>query len=318
MSFSPSEDAFVYTAEAREPESTEADPFAAYRYVPPLGEGFGSNKRAALFVFRWKKGEEATVDLVSLDKERDRPTLFGQAEFIDDTTLVATGYEQTPDGRLLGVKYCQNRPAGIFVLSTTEGGKYTATRITPVERSCRSPRVSPDRKSVYYLSNPVLGAHASCVSLHEYSLETKGSRTVVDTVYAPGDEEFPGLYMDQLPPQPFVSLPNDDRSYILTHSTWRSKNTLLLIDVKAGAVKDLTPSMSQNWVALTADGGNKVVAVRCSFTEPHHVVLGTIKSVSEVTWETVEAPDLPDSSTPFFFQGVIPVSERAFSQGKTC
>lgn len=111
LSFSPSEFAFMYVAEAKEPKGAGEK----FKFTPRLGEGFGAKKRPTIFVFRWDPSvTPCTTSLASVSPvvHQDHPVLFGQAVFspLDKGTIYATGYEFTRDGRLLGIRYvtCNN------------------------------------------------------------------------------------------------------------------------------------------------------------------------------------------------------------------
>ena len=304
FSFTPSETALVYTAEAN-PESTggqEDDPYPKFRFTPHFGEQLYTKKRPTLFVFRWRSRTEtipdgsdttpsASVTALSSDQSPSIPVLFGQATFVTETRLYATGYEQTGDGKLLGVKGCFNRASSIWelILPGEPLAKAAITacksvKIKTAGRSCRSPRVLFDNDQVpaglFWLSNPVGGAHASTASLHVRDLKGAAvDRLLVDTVYDPSDQEFPGLYTDyNLPGNPFISL--GDKTFVLVQSLWRSHQTLVLINVENGDVVDLTPipdgQPPYGWNLLGTDGARLAICSRSTLTSPPETVLLTL------------------------------------------
>lgn len=288
----------MYTAEAK-PETAEKpedDPYPKFRFVPHFGEQFYTKKRPTLFVFRWRSSNEsgndkipaASVAALSLDQPPNIPVLFGQATFITETRLYATGYEHTGDGKVLGVKGCFNRPASIWELilpsecpetATTMVGK--SVKIEIPGRSSRSPRILFDKNRIptilFWLSNPVGGAHASTVSLHARDLKgTMGDRLLVGAVWDPQPQEFPGLYTEyNLADSPFLRL--GDKTYILVQSLWRSRPTLISIDTESGAVSDLTPVLDgqalYSWNLLATDGARSVICSRSTPTSPPETVL---------------------------------------------
>jgi hypothetical protein len=304
FSFTPSETALVYTAEANSEttEEQEDDPYPKFRFVPHFGEQLYTKKRPALFVFRWRSPNElshggsdttqtATVTALSLDQLPDIPVLFGQATFVTETRLYATGYEQTGDGKLLGVKGCFNRPCSIWELDlpgeTPEKATTTACKSVRIETpglSCRSPRVLFDNDRIpttlFWLSNPIGGAHASTVSLHVRDLKgTAGDRLLVDVVYDPSAQEFPGLYTEyNLTESPFLRL--GEKTFILVQSLWRSRPTLISINVENGDVIDLTPVLDgqalHSWNLLGTDGARSVICSRSTPTSPPETVLVTL------------------------------------------
>jgi hypothetical protein len=304
FSFTPSESALVYAAEAN-PETTEGqedDPYPKFRFIPNFGEQLYTKKRPTLFVFRWlfpnellRGGSDTTpapfVTALSLDQPSNVPVLFCQATFITETRLYATGYEQTGDGKLLGLKFCFNRPSSVWELSLPSEYPEKATttacksvKIGATGRSCRSPRVLFDNDRVpttlFWLSNPLGGPHASTVSLHARDLKgSAGDRLLVDVVHDPSAQEFPGLYTEyNLPESPFLRL--GDKTFVLVQSLWRSRPTLILINAENGDLIDLTPVMDgqplYSWSLLGTDGAHSVICSRSTPTSPPETVLLTL------------------------------------------
>ena len=294
----------MYTAEAN-PEATEKqedDPYPKFRFVPHFGEQLYTKKRPTLFVFRWRSPNElshggndttqtVSVTALSLDQHPDIPVLFGQATFVTEARIYATGYEQTGDGKLLGLKYCFNRPSSIWelILPSENPEKATTTayksvRIATPGLSCRSPRVLFDHDRVpttlFWLSNPIGGAHASTATLHVRDLKgTAGDRLLVDVVYDPSARKFPGLYTEyNLTDSPFLRL--GDETFILVQSLWRSRPTLISINVENGDVIDLTPVLDgqalYSWNLLGTDGARSVICSRSTPTSPPDTVLFTL------------------------------------------
>ncbi|KAG9308649.1 hypothetical protein JVU11DRAFT_11604 [Chiua virens] len=266
FSFSPSETALVYTAEAN-PETTEKqadDPYPKFRFTPHFGEQLYTKKRPyALCIPLAISISGQFVYCV--------PVLFGQATFATDTRLYATGYRQTGDGKLLGIKGCFNRLTSIWELilpsEGTEAAETTTCKVVEIDfpgRASRSPRILFDKDRIpatlLWLSNPVGGAHASTVSLHIRDLKgTAGDRVLVDVVYDPTPQDFPGLYTDR---------------------SGASRPTLLSIDVENGAVIDLTPVPDDqalySWTLLATDGSRSVLCSRSTPTTGPETVLLTL------------------------------------------
>lgn len=304
FSFTPSETALVYTAEANleTTEEREDDPYQKFRFVPHFGEQLYTKKRPTLFVFRWRYPIEvsrggndttppASVTALSLDQPSDIPVLFGQATFVTEARLYATGYEHTGDGKLLGIRACLNRPCSIWelILPSEHPEKVTTMSCKSVKfetpgLSCRSPRVLFDNDRVpttlFWLSNPVGGAHASTTSLHVRDLKgAKGDKILVDVVDDPSIQEFPGLYTEyNLVDSPFLRL--GDKTFVLVQTFWRSRPTLISINVENGDVVDLTPVLDgqalYSWNLLGTDGARSVICSRSTPTSPLETVLLTL------------------------------------------
>ena len=208
------------------------------------------------------------------------------------------------DGRKLGIVFCTNRSSSTIKLTLCANGDSVSANADVLfsGRPSRSPRAfltkdGSKRVAVWlsYFNEP----HGSCASLHVTDFSSK-PRTIVQTVASPaGLEEFPGLYLDQLPPAPFVDYQN--RPFVVTHSAWESRRTVLLIDLEHGNVVDLTPDTGElwSWTVLACDGKDQIVASRASLTSPQELVVGRLgerDKCPHVKWTVVEKPDLPESS----------------------
>ena len=300
----------MYTAEAN-PEITEKlkdDPYPKFRFVPHFGEQLYTRKRPTLFIFCWKTGNPS-ITALSLDQPPSIPVLFGQAIFVSETRLYATGYEQTGDGRLLGVKGCFNRPTNIWeIILPSDSPETTTTTCKSVKIenpgcASRSPRVLLDQKCIpttlFWLSNPVGGAHASTVTLHARDLKgTTGDRVLVGAVHDPSAEAFPGLYTEwNLADSPFLRL--GDKAYVLVQSLWRARPTLISIDTETGTIIDSTPVLNDralhSWNLLGTDGAHSVICSRGTPASPPETVLLTLAQDRSV--ENIQVLDKPAISS---------------------
>lgn len=316
LSFSPSEHSIVYTAEANAPKDTQNSPYEHFRFTPKLGESFPGKKRPTIYLFRWRDNDGVAsvppneprhaLNALSISTAHPTNVLLGQATFAADDRVLATGFEYGPDGRLLGLVWCTNRPSAIWELTipasaTSEGGVMpcSASKLSPPGRSSRSPRILSDGSSstLFWLSNETLdtcGAHASCVSLHSMDLESRKERTIVDTIWEPLEDGFPGLYLDpSLPLHPFLQL--GSVPHIITHSIWGSRCTVLLISTEDGTVKDLTPDEDgqlYSWKVFGTDGANRVICSRSAPTIPHELILGEFDESGNVSWQILDEPSL--------------------------
>ncbi|KAF8985606.1 hypothetical protein BGZ52_010351, partial [Haplosporangium bisporale] len=98
--------------------------------------------------------------------------------------------------------------------------------------------------------------------------------TVVDIVRKPESANgFPGLYVDQLPRNLWVS-----STKIITSSAWRSRRTLLSIDTESGKIEEVT-SASKYPGSVTALFANDrfIISTYSTPTEPWSLWLGQIK-----------------------------------------
>ncbi len=263
MAFSPSETALLYTAEANATSNTKDDPYAKYRYKPTLGEGFNGKKQPHLFLLRWNPPTQTDLSnltplLYEVDLEKNK-ILFGQGVFSssqEEDIIYATGYEYTPNGRLLGIKGCFNRPFGIWELHLQTHSNddkdekkrdliiSSAHKISDTNSS-RSPRILQEGSKgiLYWLSSDAGGPHISTASLHSLDLSSsKGvsPRTVLPVPKVVGTD-FPGFYPPfNLCTRAFLQ-PEDGPVELVAQSQWGSRTTIISINCSTGNVKDLTP-----------------------------------------------------------------------------
>ena len=314
ISFSPSEASLLYIAEQNPPSSD--DVFAKFRYAPSFGEGLPNSRRPGTFMLYWTKDETKFITeskLYCLSILTKNLVHFGQVIYYTDTELYATGFEPTPDGRLLGIKYCFNRPFGIWRIRittrTSDLDEYstmecTADKLTPSHLSCRSPRIfnSSIGSKLVYLSCATGGPYASTNSLHVFDLSVSSDsssaqpKILVPVAQEVGPKSFPGLYPTgyTLSSSFIVNHPNWNAPKIVLSSTWHSRNVILLIDTETGQITNLTPPDEScwNWTFLTADDIDRIVCVRSSPNVPHQVLLGTISAASSVDWQVIHEPTL--------------------------
>ncbi|GAA5863675.1 hypothetical protein JCM8547_003689 [Rhodosporidiobolus lusitaniae] len=269
----------------------------------------------------------------------------------DKLALVATGYSSLGDGRKLGIVYCQNRPARVYALSAEIQEEKddddkpkkvyrvsTATPFSPEDRSSRSPRVVPSSSSsspeIVYLSNPLGGPHASCGQLHLATLSSISSpaspcsfrvaeeRILVPVVDIPNakspgagtsSDPFPGLYVDQLPLEPFLQT---KKGYsVVMSSIWRSRRVPLLVDLLSGKVTNLAPWPAAkeeedaalpylylskdgkedelgSFTVVGTDGKDRVVALRSSPISAPMLVVGRVVEEGFAEWKVVSETGL--------------------------
>ncbi len=317
----------LYTAETKPDDNTISDAFAKYRFVPPLGEGYAGKRRPGAFLMRWDRSDpssEPSVTSLQFPESGSRPDLLSQPVFASEDRIFAVGYEYTPDRRLLGVKYCPNRLAGIWELRVPPTsfepklGKdekpsavlCTPTKLTPSHISCRSPRIlegsNGQSASLLWIANPVGGPHASCSTLHILDIGSNEQRVLVDTVWDPKPDEFPGIFATTLPSRSFIRVdtPNGPESYIVLTSIWRSRSVVLLVSLKDGSVRNLSLGGDQkhySWNVLASDGHQQIVCTRSTPSSPPELVVGRVASPSSVDWRVIAKPDLSSSRWCSYF-----------------
>lgn len=295
--------------------------------------------------------------------------VFGQPAFLPDAgspRIIATAYSPTDDERKLGIVYCQNRRARIYSLeinvredeaqgdsaasgSATQQSRRTlravkAHPISSAARSARSPRVLPSSSQdnsadVVYVSNTLGGVHASCAELRLATLaggaDVKEDRTLVSIVDNPTDTngvtDFPGLYIDQLPQEPFLVDARGGARRIALTSTWRSRRVPLLVDLSTGKIQNLAPwpevgsaprdlpypvqgsepDSLASYSVLGTDGVGRVLATRSAPTTMPQVVVcdaGPSDQVRKTQWTVVRKPSISSERTSL---STVPAPARA-------
>ncbi|KAJ7687487.1 Alpha/Beta hydrolase protein [Mycena rosella] len=282
LSFSPSELAFLYVAEAKE----ATDSGEKFKFTPHIGEGLASKKRPTVFIFRWDTAIiPSRTTLVMIAPDQAHIILFGQPVFspLDSRTIYTTGYEYTRDGRLLGLRWCYNRPSGIWEIKLASAMDKPDDG-APISLIC-----------LFWLSCASGGPHGGTFSLHVYdpTAQELTSIVLVDTIWEPrASDGFPGLYINSnLPASPFVTLGN--QLFFVFDSAWGARTTVLLVSASDGMVKNLTPDSDgklYSWSVLATDGRSRVICSRSAPSILQEIVLGSLDMTGGVSWHVIHSP----------------------------
>lgn len=323
------ETSLVYVAESiiKSPPSSSSSLIQKHRYIPDFGEQLGGIRLPALFLLIIKplnlSNQESDDLLPQSSKSRliqvTKPqsafeVIYGQPVFgpISPTKrsqiqIFCTGFSSLPDGRRVGLIYCQNRLTAIyelqieielsdsinsFIEAKVESPKtLTSRQLSPLDVSARSARVLDDR--VYYISNPIGGPHGSCATLRFVSISSMKSEILVEAVedawtnQLSGDH-FPGLYIDQLPQYPFLVHPATGDSFLATASIWGSLRVFLLINLQTGVVKQYGGPMAGSCTVLNTDSRESILATYSQTTRPPVIWIGTLEPDLSMTWKMIQ------------------------------
>lgn len=112
-------------------------------------------------------------------------------------------------------------------------------RISHENKVSRSPRFSNDGNTLVFLASNHVLTHGSASKLMKMDWATKKEETVIDIVskYPSIDTDFPGLFVTNLPPKPFI-----DKNKIVLSTHWRSTVRSLLIDLDNGDISKICMS----------------------------------------------------------------------------
>lgn len=346
LAFSPSESSLVYTAEANAPENEGDDSFAKFRFLPDYGEGYIGKKRPTIFIVQWAPNAESVdalsggnvspivraISLPSSATSNAASISFGQAQFVSDDILFATGHEYCEDGRRLGIKACFNRSTAIWELKLDPADLHlqhaadsepslladpaaalivvSATKVSDPNRASRSPFPIPGSNAALWFSHELGGPHASCFALHRFDLQTRETTTIIPAVDKAQEnfmDGFAGLYSENLLARPVVR--SGGRAYLFTRTSQGSRLEVILVDLEQPeTVVRLTPAESSmdlwSWSPLATDGRKWVLASRSAPTVPNELVLGKLEEHGgkpSVTWQVIEMPSLAPPGEPSDF-----------------
>ncbi|RKP05222.1 Alpha/Beta hydrolase protein, partial [Thamnocephalis sphaerospora] len=276
LEWSADEKLLVYVAERKVEESKAKD----FDYTQTWGETFGKKSHPNLVLVTVDSGDIQFVNHGANNWAPGQPIFSANGE-----QLYFTAYETTP--RRYGIRACQNRPAGIF-RSRLNGS--ALERISDEDTSARSPRLTPDGSAVVFLANELGGAHAACAALVKFTVETGKTEKLVPIVDEPKEAAgFPGLFVENLPRRCWLSTASG-QTYLVTHTSWRSRRVLVAVHLASGQVHNLTPGARQDgcdescanvedgWVLVEAADA---IGCSCGISEP--------QGASEPSWTALDA-----------------------------
>ncbi|KAF9033208.1 Alpha/Beta hydrolase protein [Panaeolus papilionaceus] len=297
-------------------------------------------KSPTLFILKWNTEDLPNQVASSITRpillNTPSRTCFGQAMFspLSEGILYATGYEYTPDGRMLGLRYCFNRPSGIWKLDLSSNPSQelnptsitvTPSKITPPHLSCCSPHIffHGSNAKLLWLSAATGGPHLSTDSLYSADIASDSGMTpsstkpLVEVVDMPQKDGFQGLYLPyNLPSSPVLKSQSSD-PVVVTYSQWGSRSTVLGISSVTGKMSDLTPDEDGrhfSWSVLATDGESRILATRSSPGVPYELMLGMLSEDGGVRWRVIEMPFLPQKvqgALDTIQTQIIPIPERA-------
>lgn len=200
---------------------------------------------------------------------------LGQPQFESDGKIIFTAYENTPDGRRLGIIYCQNRLSGIYALDIET---QQLTLLSNPKRAVRSPRcvqLQNGKSVVVYLSNEAYGPHGSNCRIE--------SVTTTGEPYGAGwmkidkqNLQDPGLYIDQLPYEPFIKNDVQHESLIVT-SNIESRKAILEFDLITDEVREISKQVAVDADKSSLDCfgafGERIIMSQSTFNKAQQVVI---------------------------------------------
>lgn len=219
----------------------------------------------------------------------------------EDSGIVFVGWDGSP--WKLGVFACNNKRSQLYYYELETN---TYVSIGEVNKSIYSPRFSPDGNILVYLQSEVGGPHFQSCQLVKCNWETKQTIVVVDTVAAPAGNDFPGLYLKELPQNCFIS----DCTTVILSSCWHSKWEVIGINTEFGDLMKLSRDETVGyWQVLTVKE-NFIVAALSALNSTPHIVVGMLSPEGSVTvWTPLEQDDSKVSGISWYILQFSPPDE---------
>ena len=268
--FSADGRAFVYTAEAPQDEqpkvvashpsidTPDEDGAMTWRPTPPFaqswGEASGKAVQPTLFVVDMGAGTVRRVEGVPGDHSAGQ-AIFDAAS--NDSSLVFTAWEHG-GGNKLGIAHCFNRRSRIMRVALEGGGE--ATEVACVRGSATSPALTPDNKTLVFLSHADTleqGVHMADATLHTLPWPpSSGEGPSPTQVALSGAVEH--LYVASNRIRPFNFAPSSDRLVLSAHV--RSSVALVEVSLASGRT-GVVPCPSTAGLAVPADAAGDDLAI---------------------------------------------------------
>ncbi|KAJ3330808.1 hypothetical protein HDU91_003494, partial [Kappamyces sp. JEL0680] len=263
----------VYVAE--KPEPSDDSKFALEH---DAGEGYTGKRKACICL--------VDVHARSVKLLDNLPGLFGVSQplFAGDSIYFVGILE---DPVRLGIKFCTNRRTVLCSIDYSSADPVWKQH-SQEGRSVRFPQLSPDGKSLVYLSNPVGGPHDSCAQLISFDIASHKETVVVDTVSQPAAGEFPGLFAVSLKANSWA-VSSSNEPVLLVTSLWRSRSVILAVNIATGAVDNVAAEGTESWTLLGCTNG-QIVATKSSPSQMPSIVT---KRLSQLHWDFVDGPPVP-------------------------
>ncbi|CAL1411228.1 unnamed protein product [Linum trigynum] len=271
------------------------------------GETYAGKRRPVIFIIDINSGEVQPVKGISKHLSAGQ-VVWAPSTETSPQYLVFVGWSS--ETRKLGIKYCYNRPCGLYAARAPFFGSdakreqkeiaeedLSVLNVTQGISSAFFPVFSPDGKHLLFLSarNSVdSGAHSATESLHRIdwpaNLQALSSAKIVEmisVVQCPEDGGFPGLYNGSFLRKPWLS----DGTTIVLNSVWGSSEVILSVNISSGDLTRISPSDSNAaWRALTLNDDN-IIAVSSSPVDLPEIKYGYKEVQGDAwNWSSVRSP----------------------------
>ncbi|PVU91456.1 hypothetical protein BB560_006121, partial [Smittium megazygosporum] len=295
-----------------------------YKFNEDFGETYTGKRPPTLVVVDIQTEEVSVIDCNLFSISGISP---GQPTWVTkdsgDECIVFTGYNTK--SRNFGLIYTQNRPSDIYMCSA-DGRDLVA--LTDGSFSVRSPRATPDKKTVVYLASAKGGPHAGSARLVQVDIVSRQVSEIIPFVFKRSlnptellPSNFPGLYSLALPEKPWLTNSSGE-DILFVNSINESSDVVYAVNIKSNKVSELglpsgkfgslmylsscnnialfsysTPSSTQDLVCATLDFGIQAQsgAVSVSHWTCLNLVskdfLGSSLIRDGIDWEVLEYPE---------------------------
>uniref|UniRef100_A0A8D8QWV6 acylaminoacyl-peptidase n=1 Tax=Cacopsylla melanoneura TaxID=428564 RepID=A0A8D8QWV6_9HEMI len=311
--WSNNEDKLLYIAEEKVPKAEpfyKPKPHSQDQNITPSTSDSSSEKpiKGAEYVYRQDWGDQLhgkcqsvivcydlTKDLLSVLTGIPSDLCPGQVVWTpDDDGVVGVAWKTTP--RKLGLIFCTCRLSYVFHLN--RAGEFRILSSDSEQLSARSPRFSPDGKTLVWLERGAEGPHHACMRLVKYDWSSGKSSTVVDTVEfgvkigeptceSTGSQEraedesniFYGLYNLSLPRRCWLN----DNQRLLLSTGQRFETKSYVVDIESNSLSELQSPYRGSLTVL--DVYNDILlCAHSSLVEPSSLLVTRLSPTQHINW----------------------------------
>ncbi|XP_033231496.1 acylamino-acid-releasing enzyme-like [Belonocnema kinseyi] len=265
------------TREKREKEALDMEEISRgneYVYKPHWGEQLVGKHQSVIVVL------DLVEDIMKVNTFIPEEYFVGQVTWTPNGEYFV-GVIWKREARYLGLYACTNRPSWIFLLKTSELKKLSSDGC-----STRSPRFSPDGKTLVWLERDLTGPHHQCHRLMRVKWETdEKTDMLIDVVPVckkiANDKLFYGLYNRSLSRRCF----SNDSLYVFLSTPQRHTIKSYMVNVETKVIIEFKSDDSSLEVLDVRK--NRIVLMKTSLIDPPRLVVGRFDP-------QVEASQLPD------------------------
>lgn len=245
-----------------------------YDFKPHWGEQLVGKHKSVVVVV------DIAEDTIKINQFIPEDYFIGQVTWTPNGEYLV-GVAWKCEARYLGLYACTNRASWIFLLKTSEFRKISTDNC-----AARSPRFSPDGKTLVWLERDLGSTHHSCHRLMRVKWETDEKTdalidVVPDCVTIAQEKKFYGIYTKSLPRRCF----SNDSLYVFLSTPQKYSIKSYMVNLETKNVIEIQNDDSSLFILDVRK--NRIVLMRTSLVEPPRLVVGRFDP-------SVEAAELPN------------------------